>query len=141
MDRCQFAYDKATHAIYLAHIGRECAEVGMDWDQGWANDMAALRREVDNAAHAARNKGRSRLPRRVLAAFNARYDELTQAGLAANRHPIDRMRDTLEAAGYNLAAALVKLKPEATRFATDLTVPFTNDAAESAIRMTRISPR
>jgi transposase len=134
-----FAYDKATHAICLAHIGRELAAVGIGWDQGWANDMAALLLEMNNAAHAARNKGRSRLPRRVLAAFNARYDELAQAGLAANPQPIGRKRDTLEAAGYNLAAALVKLKPEATRFATDLTVPFTNNAAESAIRMTKIS--
>jgi transposase len=44
----------------------------------------------------------------------------------------------LEAASYNLAAAIVKLKPEATRFVTDLAVPFTNNAAESAIRMAKI---
>jgi len=122
----------------MAHIGRELAAVGIGWDQGWANDMAALLLEMNNAAHVARNKGRSRLPRRVLAAFRARYDELAQAGLAANPQPAGRKRDTLEAAGYNLAAALVKLKPEATRFATDLNVPYTNNAAESAIRMAKI---
>ena len=33
------------------------------------------------------------------------------------------------------------LKPEATRFATDLDVPFTNNAAESAIHMTKIHPK
>lgn len=133
-----FGYDKATHAICLAHIGRELAAVGIGFDQGWANDMAALLSEMNSAAHDARNKGRSRLPRRVLAAFLARYDELARAGLAANPQPVGRKRDTLEAAGYNLAAALVALAPEATRFATDLTVPYTNNAAESAIRMAKI---
>ena len=133
-----FAYDQATHAICLAHITRELAAVGIGWDQGWANDMAGLLSEMNTAAHAARDKGKRRLPRRVLAAFLARYDELATAGLAANPQPIGRKRDAIEAAGYNLAAALVKLKPEATRFATDLDVPFTNNAAESAIRMTKI---
>jgi transposase len=133
-----FAYDRATHAICLAHITRELAAVGIGWDQGWANDMAGLLSEMNTAAHHARNQGKRRLPRRVLAAFLARYDELATAGIAANPQPIGRKRDTLEAAGYNLAAALVKLKPEATRFATDLDVPFTNNAAESAIRMTKI---
>ena len=133
-----FSYDKATHAICLAHISRELAAVGIGWDQGWANDMAALLTEMNNAAHVARNKDRSHLPRRVLTAFLARYDELANAGLAANPKPVGRKRDVIEAAGYNLAAALVKLKPEATRFATDLAVPFTNNAAESAIRMAKI---
>jgi len=133
-----FGYDQATHAICLAHIGRELNAVGIGFDQGWANDMATLLIEINNAAHAARDAGKTRLSRRTLAAFFARYDVLATAGLAANPQPVGRKRDTLEAAGYNLAAALVKLKPEATRFATDLTVPFTNNAAESAIRMSKI---
>jgi transposase len=133
-----FNYDKATHVICLAHIVRELKAVGIGWDQGWANDMAALLIEMNNAAHAARDANKARLPRRALATFLARYDVLAAAGLAANPTPVGRKRDTLEAAGYNLAAALVKLKPEATRFASDLAIPFTNNAAESAIRMTKI---
>jgi len=133
-----FSYDKATHVICLAHIGRELNAVGIGWDQGWANDMATLLIEMNNAAHAARDASKSRIPRRALASFLARYDVLAAAGLAANPTPIGRKRDSIEAAGYNLAAALVKLKPEATRFATDLAIPFTNNAAESAIRMAKI---
>ncbi len=133
-----FNYDKATHVICLAHIGRELRSVGIGWDQGWANDMADLLIEMNNAAHAARDAKKVRIPRKVLTSFLGRYDTLAAAGLAANPQPIGRKRDTIEAAGYNLAAALVKLKPEATRFAVDLDVPFTNNAAESAIRMTKI---
>jgi len=57
----------------------------------------------------------------------------------ANPKPIGRKRDTLEGAGYNLAAALVKRKAEATRFVTDLAIPFTNNPAESAIRLAQNS--
>jgi len=121
-----FKYDKATHAICHAHILRGLTAVGIGWDQGWANDMAALLTEMNNAARGARDKGKSHLPRRVVAAFLARYDTLAAKGLAANPQPNGRTRDTIEAAGYNLAAALIKLRPQATRFVTDLSVPFTN---------------
>ncbi len=82
--------------LHYAHIGRELASVGIGWDQGWANDMAALLLEMNNAARAACATGWSRLPPRVLAAFHARYDELAQAGLAAYLQPTGRKRDVPE---------------------------------------------
>ncbi len=133
-----FRYPKATHAICHAHVQRDLAAVGIGFDQGWANDMAALLVEMNNAAHRARDKGKSHLPRRMVDSFLARYDELAAAGLDANPKPVGRKRDRLEADGYNIAAALIKLRPEATRFATDLSVPFTNNEAESSIRMVKI---
>ncbi|MHB8290723.1 MAG: IS66 family transposase [Acidimicrobiales bacterium] len=133
-----FKYDQATHAICHAHIQRDLAAVGIIEGQGWANDMATLLLEMNNAAHSARDKGKSRLSRRLLAAFLARYDKLSADGLAANPQPQGRTRDRLEADGYNLAAALTKLRPEATRFVTDLSVPFTNNEAERSVRMVKL---
>ena len=52
-----FSYDKATHAICGAHLLRDLASVGVRWDQGWANDMAALLCEMN---HAAITRGASR---------------------------------------------------------------------------------
>ncbi|MHB8263307.1 MAG: IS66 family transposase [Acidimicrobiales bacterium] len=52
-----FKYDKATHAICLAHVLRELEPIGIRWDQGWANDMRALLTEMNNAAHDARSTG------------------------------------------------------------------------------------
>ena len=49
-----FKYDKATHAICLAHVLRGLEPIGIRWDQGWANDMAALLKEMNTAAHDAR---------------------------------------------------------------------------------------
>lgn len=133
-----FKYDQATHAVCGSHLLRDLASVGVGWDQGWANEMAALLTEMNNAAHDARAKGRAHLPRRVLAGFLSRYDSLTAAGLAANPRPIGRDRDSIEKEGYNLAAALTKRRAEATRFAVDLLIPFSNNEAERALRMAKL---
>jgi transposase len=100
--------------------------------------MAALLTEMNTAAHDARAKGKAHLSRRMLTGFLSRYDTLTAAGLSANPTPIGRDRDSIEKDGYNLAAALTKLRAEATRFATDLAVPFSNNEAERALRMAKL---
>jgi len=133
-----FGYDQSTHAICGAHLQRDLASVGLEWDQGWANDMAALLTEMNDAAHEARAAGRARLPRRRLAGYLARYDALVDAGLRANPKPKHRERDQIERDSYNLALALMRLRAEATRFATDLAVPFTNNEAERSLRMAKL---
>jgi transposase len=133
-----FKYDQATHAICGSHLLRDLAAVGVGWDQGWANDMASLLTEMNNAAHGARARDKAQLSRRVLAGFLTRYDTLTAAGLAANPQPVGRDRDSIERDGYNLVTALIKLKTEATRFATDLDIPFSNNEAERALRMAKL---
>jgi transposase len=133
-----FKYDQATHAVCGSHLLRDLAAVGVEWDQGWAHDMAMLLTEVNNAAHDARAKGRSHLSRRMLAGFLARYESLTAAGLAANPTPIGRDRDSIEKDGFKLATALTNLEPEATRFPTELGVPFSNNQAQRALRMAKL---
>jgi transposase len=74
----------------------------------------------------------------LLKTFLARYDAIVEEGLSANPAPCNRKRDYLERKSYNLVAALKKLKPEATRFATDLRVPMTNNLAERDVRMLKL---
>jgi transposase len=133
-----FKYDQADHAICLAHVQRELASVGVGWSQGWANDMAALLTEMNKAAHGARSAGATALAPALLEDFLFRYDRIVEQGLSANPAPLNRERDYLERKSFNLVAALKKLEPEATRFATDLRVPFTNNRAESDIRMLKL---
>ncbi len=133
-----FKYDKATHAICGAHLLRDLASVGVRPDQGWANDMAALLREMNHAAHKARAAHKRRLPKAKLAGFLARYDALVCDGLAANREPPQRKRDAVEKESYNIARALQNLRTEATLFAVDLSVPMTNNEAERSLRMAKI---
>jgi transposase len=133
-----FKYDNATHAICLAHVLRQLEPIGIGWNQGWANDMTALLTEMNNAAHDARDAGATRLSPNLIKTFLARYDCIIEQGLLANPAPLHRERDYVERRSYNLVAALERLKPEATRFATDLRVPMTNNLAERDVRMVKL---
>jgi len=133
-----FKYDQATHAICGSHLLRELAAVGVGWSQGWAIDMAALLTEMNVAAHVARSSGASALFPRALKNLLARYDAIIEEGLLANPAPPNRERDYLERKSFNLVSALRKLEPEATRFATDLAVPMTNNQAERDLRMAKL---
>ncbi|MGH8295914.1 MAG: IS66 family transposase [Steroidobacteraceae bacterium] len=139
-DRLQmyFNYTKATHAICLAHVLRDLEAGGVRWNQGWATEMQTLLIETNNACHAARAKGKKCLARTALAAFLSTYDALVDAGLEANPAPIGRKRDYLEKKSYNIAVALRDRREEATRFASDLSIPFTNNEAESSLRMAKL---
>lgn len=133
-----FGYDKATHAICGAHLVRNLASVAHRPSQVWAVRMRRLLLETNAAAHEARASGRRRLKRRDLEAFLSAYDALVADGLAANRPLLSRDRNALERESYNLACALRDLRAEATRFAVDLDVPFTNNEAERSLRMAKL---
>ena len=133
-----FGYEKATHAICGAHLVRNLASVATRPSQVWASKMRRLLLETNAAAHDARAKGRHRLKPRELEAFLHSYDALVADGLAANRPLLSRDRNVLERESYNLACALRDLRSEATRFATDLGVPFTNNEAERSLRMAKL---
>ncbi|MGH9305017.1 MAG: IS66 family transposase [Acidimicrobiales bacterium] len=133
-----FNYTDAAHAICLAHVLRDLEAAGVRWNQGWATEMQALLIETNEACHGARAHGKQRLSKRTLAAFVSSYDALVEAGLEANPTPVGRKRDYLERKSYNIAVALRDRREEATRFARDLSIPFTNNAAESALRMAKL---
>jgi transposase len=133
-----FNYTDAAHAICGAHLRRDLEAAGARPGQGWAQQMHTLLSETNKACHAARAAGKKRLPKKVLADFLSSYDALVAAGLAANPEPSGRKRDYLERKSYNIAVALRDHREEATRFAKDLSVPFTNNEAESSLRMAKL---
>ena len=139
-DRLQmyFNYTDAGHAICGAHVLRDLEAAGVRWNQGWAIEMATLLTETNKACHQARAKGRKRLGATELAAFLSSYDALVKAGLEANPDPVGRKRNYLEKKSYNIAVALRDHRSEATRFARDLSIPFTNNEAESSLRMAKL---
>ncbi|MGH9029860.1 MAG: IS66 family transposase [Acidimicrobiales bacterium] len=133
-----FRYKEATHAICGAHLIRDLASVAHRPSQLWAKRMRRLLLDMNDAARAARDAGRTTLPRRKLKAFLSSYDALVEEGLAANRPLLSRERNSLERESYNLVVALRDLRAEATRFASDLSVPFTNNEAERSLRMAKL---
>ena len=66
---------------------------------------------------------------------------IIEMALAANPEPVGRKRDYLEKESYNLACALRDLEAEVTLFAVDLRVPFTNNQAESDLRMVKLQQK
>jgi transposase len=133
-----FNYTDATHAVCLAHVLRDLEAAGVRFSQGWALEMQTLLTETNTACHMARADGKKRLGKTALADFLCSYDALVETGLAANPKPVGRKRDYLERKSYNIAVALRDHRAEATRFARDLSVPFTNNEAESSLRMAKL---
>lgn len=131
-----FNYDQATHAICLAHIVQKLISVAIRFDQTeWATAMITLLGEMNSATHIARDRGRTKLSRRQLSGFMAHNDAIVSQGLLVNPEPTGRKHDYFERESFNLIAALNKLKPEATLFAHDLAVSFTNNEGERSLRM------
>ncbi len=137
-----FNYTDARHGVCGAHLIRNLTSVAVVWDQSeWAVAMIDLLMEMRTAAEGARAAGKKRLGHKVLASFLERYDTIVETGLAANPAPTGRKRDYLEKESYNLACALRDLKNEVTLFAKDLRVPFSNNQAESDLRMVKLQSK
>ena len=134
-----FGYDKATHAVCGAHLVRDLASVArVAIQEHWATSLTALLIEMKLAADAARAAGTKKLTKKSLGVFFDRYDALVEEALSVNPDPSNRARDALERESFNLAVAFRDRKADIVRFATDLRVPFTNNQAESDVRMVKL---
>lgn len=134
-----FSYDKATHAVCCAHLIRDLASVATTSTQRpWTSSMTALLLKMKLAADEARAAGKEHLDEAVVADFLTRYDTVVNMAFSLNPAPVGRPRDGAERDAFNLAVALRDRKDDIVRFVRDLRVPFTNNQAESDIRMVKI---
>jgi len=118
---------KAKQQICAAHLLRDLASVATVASQAaWAEGLARLLVEINDACDAARDQGRKALGATVKQAFNARFDALVAAALAANPEPVGRKRNPLERKSYNLAVAFQTHKTSILRYMHDLRVGMTN---------------
>jgi transposase len=136
-------YSAADHALCGVHHLRELTGIGELTGQSWATELAELLVEINLAVEVVRGNGGTALPARRLTAYHRRYDALTAAGKALNPPPPRtgrRGRPALGPAG-SLLARLATHREDVLRFATDLRVPFTNNQAESDIRMVKLQQK
>ncbi len=130
---------RAKHAICGAHLLRDLADVAVVASQtAWAAGLAALLVEINDACHTARDRGEPTLATGVRRSFSRRYDQLVKAGLAANPEPSHRKRDVVERRSFNLVTAFATHKTSILRFMNDLATPMTNNAAERALRPSKL---
>lgn len=125
------------HALCNAHVLRELTGVYEATGQTWAPKLARILEQMNTAAAAAKAAGHHALEPAVLAAWQARIDQVLALGRAQNPEPADGWPAKRPVA-VNLLDRFTSHRAEFLRFATDLRVPFTNNAAEQAVRPVKI---
>ncbi|XAH21722.1 IS66 family transposase [Xylophilus sp. GW821-FHT01B05] len=133
-----------THSLCNAHHLRELTFVHEQmgeriWD-GWAREMMELllqaQREVAQAD--------SPLPLERQAWFEAQWEQLLQRGerlhpeVLPSGAPRNRQGRHQQSKAFNLLKRLRVHRREVWRFMTDADVPFTNNLAEQALRMSKV---
>jgi transposase len=129
--------DVAGHALCGAHLLRELVAVtesGTDLDKAWARQAIDALLALDEAAQAARAAGRAAISAKTLAEHEDWYRKAAATGIALNAGRHGKLQEKRHA----LATRMRTREDDYLRFARDLRVPFSNNEAERAIRMSKL---
>lgn len=131
-------------AFCNAHHLRELRRVTELEKQQWSQDMSKLLLEANQKVIRAKSKAKKALTPRMMKRFNTWYDAVvTSAGVyhTATQKEAGKRGKSKQTFAKNLLDRLIKYKVETLRFATDFTVPFTNNAAERGLRMMKVKEK
>jgi transposase len=134
-----YAHLPALHAWCGAHLLRDLRSVA-DADptgQLWATAMADTLLEAHHAACAARDRDADRLDVETLRGIRNHY----HGALARGRTDNHDTSGALAEQARTLIRRFTRYEDMILRFATDLTVPFTNNEAERAVRPVKVQQR
>jgi transposase len=133
-------YEQCAHALCNAHHLRELTFVEEEHKQEWAGRMKALLWEIEEAVRKEAAYGRRDLAPEKIGDFEVRYQELLEAGLAANPPPerTGKRGRPKQSKGKNLLDRLDKYREAVLRFMYDFRVPFDNNQAERDLRMVKV---
>lgn len=124
----------AVHALCGAHISRELVAAGeADPDNPWPKAALDAYFDLNTAARAARDNELPAIPEKILDPLLGRWRHALLCGLADNPRRDGRKQSKTR----NLLERLTSRGDEVLRFATDLTVPFTNNLAEVRYEVAR----
>ena len=142
-----FTYDACDHALCNAHHLRELHFIATQYQQPWANAMAALLCEM-KAAVAVTPAPALCLSPRELTAFAQHYDALVPAGFDANPTPVPPTEGEEKKRGrpkhtppVNLLIRLRDFTGQVLAFMHDFRVPFDNNQGERDIRMVKVKQK
>jgi transposase len=130
---------QAVHAWCGAHILRDLRSISDADPEGqlWAQAMATTLLEANHAAHQARERGADRLDEATLHQIRNHYLGALARGDTDNRGE----HTTLAAKARTLIRRFRRFEDMILRFATDLSVPFTNNEAERSCRPVKVQQR
>ncbi len=134
-----YAHLRAIHAWCGAHLLRDLRSISdADPDgQLWATAMATTLTDANRAAHQARERGADRLDDATLTQIRNHYLGALARGDTDNQ----REHTTLAAKARTLISRFRRFEDMILRFATDLSVPFTNNEAERSCRPVKVQQR
>jgi transposase len=127
----------AGHALCGAHLLRELtavADTGADLDKTWAQQAIDALLALNKAAEAARQAGKAAIDPELRSKHEDWYRDAARAGIALNAARNGKLQQKRHA----LANRMTSREGDYLRFARDLRVPFSNNAAEQAIRMCKL---
>jgi transposase len=127
----------AGHALCGAHVLRElvaAAETGADLDRTWAQQAIDALLALNEAADAARAAGQDAIGPETRAKHEDWYRKAAATGIALNA----ARQGKLQQKRHALATRMKTREGDYLRFARDLRIPFTNNPAEQAIRMSKL---
>jgi transposase len=127
----------AGHALCGAHVLRELVavtETGTGLDKAWAQQAIDALLALNQAAEAARTAGQDAIDTRTRTRHEDWYRKAAEAGIALNAARQGKLQQKRNA----LATRMKDREADYLRFARDLRVPFSNNAAEQAIRMSKL---
>jgi transposase len=130
---------KAVHAWCGAHLIRDLRSISdADPDgQLWATAMATTLLDANVAAHTARERGADRLDEMTLKQIRNHYRGALARGDTDNHDG----HTTLADKARTLIARFRRFEDMILRFATNLSVPFTNNEAERSCRPVKVQQR
>jgi transposase len=127
----------AGHALCGAHLLRELVavtETGTDLDVTWARQAIDALNCLNQAAEAARQAGKAAIDEDSRKKHEDWYRDAAKTGIALSSSRNGAMQKKRHA----LATRMKAREDDYLRFARDLRVPFSNNAAEQSIRMAKL---
>lgn len=126
------------HALCNAHVIRELTGIYESTPaQTWAPKLARVLQQMNTAVADAQDAGAHALDPGVLADSHTGIDRILTLGRAQNPAP-EGGWPAKRPVAVNLLDRFANHRGEFLRFATDFRVPFTNNAAEQAVRPVKI---
>jgi transposase len=134
------------HGLCNAHHLRELTWVEEQLQQPWATDFKQLLLDLKAAVEVARNQNRKALDPARLTECEQSYQQLIEAGLAANPPPEGgwprgKRGRPRQSKAKNLLDRLDKQRRRVLLFAYRFEVPFDNNQAERDIRMVKVQQK
>src|SRR5690348_6802120 len=127
----------AGHALCGAHVLRELVavtETGTGLDRAWAQQAIDALLALNQAAEAARAAGKDAIDPETRTKHEDWYRQAVETGTALSA----ARQGKLQKKRHALATRMKDREADYLRFARDLRVPFTNNPAEQAIRMSKL---